>query len=113
ARRVSARVRRRPHRRRRARDRERLRAAHQPPTRASQLLMMDFDEIKQILEMMREHDIAEFELERDNVKLRLRKGAAGHWTAAPAAPQGHYAPMPAAAPAAADAVPVLAPADEA
>jgi acetyl-CoA carboxylase biotin carboxyl carrier protein len=27
---------------------------------------MDFDEIKQILEMMREHDIAEFELERDN-----------------------------------------------
>ena len=34
---------------------------------------MDFDEIKQILEMMREHDLAEFELERDNVKLRLRK----------------------------------------
>jgi acetyl-CoA carboxylase biotin carboxyl carrier protein len=74
---------------------------------------MDFDEIKQILEMMREHDIAEFELERDNVKLRLRKNAAGHWTAAPAAPPGHYAPpMPGPA-AAADAPPVLAPADEA
>ena len=39
---------------------------------------MNFDDIKQILDMMREHDIAEFELERDNVKLRLRKNAAGH-----------------------------------
>ena len=34
---------------------------------------MDLDEIKQILEMMREHELAEFELERDGVKLRLRK----------------------------------------
>jgi acetyl-CoA carboxylase biotin carboxyl carrier protein len=78
---------------------------------------MTFDEIKQILEMMREHDIAEFELERDNVKLRLRKQSAGHWTAAPAAPQVHYVPpmpsAPAQAPAAADASPVLAPTDEA
>jgi len=78
---------------------------------------MDFDDIKQILEMMREHDLAEFELERDNVKLRLRKNTAGHWSAAPAAPPGHYAPpTPAAAPAAgapADASPVLAAADEA
>jgi len=47
---------------------------------------MTFDEIRQILEMMREHDIAEFELERDNIKLRLRKQSAGHWSAAPAAP---------------------------
>jgi acetyl-CoA carboxylase biotin carboxyl carrier protein len=78
---------------------------------------MDFDEIKQILEMMREHDIAEFELERDNVKLRLRKGAAGHWTAVPAAPQGHYAPpmMPPAPTAGppADGAAVLPPGDEA
>ena len=78
---------------------------------------MTFDEIKQILEMMREHDIAEFELERDNVKLRLRKQSAGHWSATPAAPQVQYAPpMPSAppqAPAAADASPVLAPTDEA
>ena len=76
---------------------------------------MDFDEIKQILDMMREHDIAEFELERDNVKLRLRKGAAGHWTPAPAHAQ--YAPAAPAVPqvpaAAIDASPVLAPADEA
>ena len=45
---------------------------------------MDFDEIKQILEMMREHELSEFELERDNFKLRVRKNTAGHW--APAAP---------------------------
>ena len=53
---------------------------------------MDFDEIKQILEMMREHDVAEFELERDNLKLRLRKNASGHWTGLPQPPQGQYTP---------------------
>jgi len=40
---------------------------------------MDLDEIKQILEMMREHELAEFELERDDFKLRLRKNSAGGW----------------------------------
>ena len=39
---------------------------------------MDLDEIKLVLEMMREHDLAEFELERDGVKLRLRKNT-GQW----------------------------------
>ena len=63
---------------------------------------MDFDEIKQILEMMREHDVAEFELERDNLKLRLRKSAAGQWTGIQPAGPGTYAPsLPPAAPAAA------------
>lgn len=77
---------------------------------------MDFDEIKQILEMMREYDIAEFELERDNVKLRLRKTAAGHWTPMPPAPQAHYMPMPppaAAAAAPADGATVMGTGDEA
>jgi acetyl-CoA carboxylase biotin carboxyl carrier protein len=67
--------------------------------------------------MMREHDIAEFELERDNVKLRLRKNAAGHWSATPASSQAPYAPpLPSTHPAhagAVDAAPVLAPAEEA
>jgi len=80
-------------------------------------MSMNFDEIRQILDMMREHDIAEFELERDNVKLRLRKGSAAHWSVAPASSQSPYAPpLPAAPPAAAagvEASPVLAPADEA
>jgi acetyl-CoA carboxylase biotin carboxyl carrier protein len=63
---------------------------------------MDFSEIKQILEMMREHDLAEFELERDNVKLRVRKNTGGHWVAAPAAgPHSTFVPhLPPAAPAA-------------
>jgi acetyl-CoA carboxylase biotin carboxyl carrier protein len=78
---------------------------------------MDFDEIKQILDMMREHDIAEFELERDNVKLRLRKGSVGHWSGAPAASHAAYAPpLPPGSQAAAgplDSSHVLAPADEA
>jgi acetyl-CoA carboxylase biotin carboxyl carrier protein len=78
---------------------------------------MDFNEIKQILDMMREHDIAEFELERDNVKLRLRKGAPGHWSVAPTASHAAYPPpLPAGpqAPAGAlDSSHVLAPADEA
>jgi acetyl-CoA carboxylase biotin carboxyl carrier protein len=62
---------------------------------------MDFDEIKQILEMMREHDLAEFELERDNFKLRLRKNTGGHWLAsAPAGGHQTYVPsMPAPGPA--------------
>jgi len=78
--------------------------------------LMDFDDIKQILEMMREHGIAEFELERDNVKLRLRKGGAGQWIAAPATAEGHMAVPVAAVPptaAGADGGPVLAPAEEA
>ncbi len=35
---------------------------------------MEFDEIERILSLMREHDLAEFELERDGLKLRFRKG---------------------------------------
>ncbi|HEY6359809.1 MAG TPA: acetyl-CoA carboxylase biotin carboxyl carrier protein [Vicinamibacterales bacterium] len=55
---------------------------------------MDLDEIKQILDMMREHELSEFELERDNFKLRVRKNAAGHW--APSAPA--VAPLPSPVP---------------
>ena len=61
---------------------------------------MDFDEIKQILDMMREHELSEFELERDNFKLRIRKQGGGHWVVgAPvgAAPAHVAAPPPQAA----------------
>jgi acetyl-CoA carboxylase biotin carboxyl carrier protein len=34
---------------------------------------MNLDDIKQILELVREHDLAEFELERDGLKVRIRK----------------------------------------
>ena len=58
---------------------------------------MDLNDIKQILEMMREHDLAEFELERDGVTLRLRKAAPAPWGgAAPQMPALPYAPPPSA-----------------
>ena len=64
---------------------------------------MDLDEIKQILELMREHDLAEFELERDSSKVKLRKQSAPPVVAAaPSVPHLTYAP---AAPALAAAVP--------
>ena len=59
---------------------------------------MDFDEITRILGMMREHELSEFELERDNFKLRIRKQSGGHWVAASPQPQqGYAAPAPAPA----------------
>jgi acetyl-CoA carboxylase biotin carboxyl carrier protein len=80
--------------------------------------MMDLDEIKQILELMREHDLAELELERGEVKLRLRKATTG-WAAGPPLPAQPFTPPPpnggttAAAPTPAPAaVPVLSAADD-
>ena len=48
---------------------------------------MDFDEITKILDMMREHELSEFELERENFKIRLRKHGGGHWVTAAPPPQ--------------------------
>jgi len=39
---------------------------------------MNFDELKQILEMVREHELTEFELERDGLKIRIKKNGATH-----------------------------------
>jgi acetyl-CoA carboxylase biotin carboxyl carrier protein len=38
---------------------------------------LDFEDIERILELMRHHDLAEFELEREGLKLRVRKSSAG------------------------------------
>jgi acetyl-CoA carboxylase biotin carboxyl carrier protein len=76
---------------------------------------MDFSDIDRILELMQVHDLAEFELERDGLKLRVRKaGAAPAFHGAPVPmmpmaaaqlpPQGHPASVPA---------PLLSPAAEA
>ena len=55
---------------------------------------MNFDEIKQILDMVREHELSEFELERDNFKIRIRKNASGQWTATmPPVSHVNYAPV--------------------
>lgn len=69
---------------------------------------MDLDEIKKILDLMRENDVTEFELEQDGVKVRLRKGAGPQWSNhVPQAPTIAYAPAPVApvAAAAAEAAP--------
>jgi acetyl-CoA carboxylase biotin carboxyl carrier protein len=63
---------------------------------------MDLDEIRRILELMREHELAEFELEQEGVTLRLRKNTAGAWSggiaAMPAIPFASPPPAAAAAP---------------
>jgi acetyl-CoA carboxylase biotin carboxyl carrier protein len=58
---------------------------------------MEFDEINRILEMVREHELSEFELEREGFKIKIKKGmlinASGPFAvpmvqqAAPATPQ--------------------------
>jgi acetyl-CoA carboxylase biotin carboxyl carrier protein len=35
---------------------------------------MEFEDIERILELVRQHELSEFELERDGLKLRIRKG---------------------------------------
>jgi acetyl-CoA carboxylase biotin carboxyl carrier protein len=67
---------------------------------------MDLDEIRHILEMMREHELAEFELEREGIKLRLRKHGSGPWSGSVAPP-----PPAAFAPAAPVAPPLPPPVD--
>jgi acetyl-CoA carboxylase biotin carboxyl carrier protein len=77
---------------------------------------MNFDEIKQLLDMVREHELSEFELERDDFKIRVRKNTSGQWSATmPPVSHVNYAPVmapPMAAPAAAPTAPVLTPAQE-
>jgi acetyl-CoA carboxylase biotin carboxyl carrier protein len=59
---------------------------------------MDLDEIKKILDLMRENDLSEFELEQEGVKVRLRKNSGPQWSGhAPAMPVAGYAPPSAAA----------------
>jgi len=71
---------------------------------------MNLDDIKQILELVREHDLSEFELERDGLKVRIRKSGHEVTYVAPASamtpPMGM--PMPAAHAAPASAAPIPA-----
>jgi acetyl-CoA carboxylase biotin carboxyl carrier protein len=66
--------------------------------------MMEFEDIERILELVRQHDLAEFELEREGLKIRVRKASASYpmppaMPAAPAASLG-LLPLLAAGPAA-------------
>jgi acetyl-CoA carboxylase biotin carboxyl carrier protein len=69
---------------------------------------MDLKEIKSVIDLMTKNGLSEFELEKGDFKLRVKRGPGGEWTTsgAPAAPQvvhhhgpvGAFAPAPVAAP---------------
>jgi acetyl-CoA carboxylase biotin carboxyl carrier protein len=62
---------------------------------------LDFDDIERILELMRRHDLSEFELEREGLKIRVRKTSTGYApviTPAPIAPTGNVGSAPPLAP---------------
>ena len=77
---------------------------------------MDLQQIKQILDLVREHDLSEFEVEHDGLRLKIRKDANGAHLVTHAAPVLPAAPPPAAAPpppaAGGIATPVAADADD-
>ena len=47
---------------------------------------MTLDEIKELVEFIKGHDLDEFELEQDGVKVRIKRGSNHHAVAAPHAP---------------------------
>ena len=70
---------------------------------------MEFDEINRILDMVREHELSEFELEREGFKIRIKKGSGvavpapftapmPHQSAPPQAPAAPAAPLEAVRP---------------
>ena len=72
---------------------------------------MNLDDIKQILDLVREHDLAELEIERDGLKVRVRKAGASQplMMMPPSVPMA----MPSAVPAAAAGAPPPASLEEA
>ena len=64
---------------------------------------MELDDIRNILDLVKEHDLSEFELEVDSLKIKVRKSVGPHVIHAPALPP--YPPLPAVALAATGAAP--------
>jgi acetyl-CoA carboxylase biotin carboxyl carrier protein len=73
---------------------------------------MNLDDIRQILDLVREHDLAELEIERDGLKVRVRKAGDRVTLVPPAVPVVAPAPVNAAPPAAAPAPVPAVPAEE-
>ena len=73
---------------------------------------MDLQQIRQILDLVREHELSEFEIEHDGLRLKIRKDVNGAHVVTHAAPASHQAvgmppapapaPVPGSAPPAAD-----------
>ena len=71
---------------------------------------MEFEDIERILELVRQHDLAEFEVESGGMKLRVRKASAAFFMPPPSTPAAAPAspvqsPVPAPRPAEPEAVP--------
>ncbi len=77
-----------------------------PPSSANRTLM-DIDQLKQILDLVQQHDLAEFEVEHEGLRLRLRRQAPGSaaGVSAPGGAAATPAPASSAAAVAAAAVP--------
>ena len=67
---------------------------------------MELDQIKAIVEMMKENDLSEFSMENDGLKIRIKRGPEGFQPTVTIAP---VAPAQVAAAAPAPATPVVAP----
>jgi acetyl-CoA carboxylase biotin carboxyl carrier protein len=67
---------------------------------------MNLDDIRQILDLVREHDLAELEIERDGLKVRVRKAGDRVDVLPPAAIPPVAAPINASPPAPAPTAPV-------
>jgi len=73
---------------------------------------MDLQQIKQILDLVREHELSEFEIEHDGLRLKVRKDANGSHAIslpAPSAAPPAIAPAPGALHAPATAAPAALP----
>jgi acetyl-CoA carboxylase biotin carboxyl carrier protein len=68
---------------------------------------VNLDDVREILALMRDNGLSEFEIERDGLKLRLRKDSAGTVVTAPLVAAA-YTPSAVALPAAAPAGPPVA-----
>jgi acetyl-CoA carboxylase biotin carboxyl carrier protein len=62
---------------------------------------LDLDQIKSILDLVREHELSEFEIEHDGLRLKIRKDANGAHVVAHATPALPIVTLPHAAPPAA------------
>ena len=61
---------------------------------------MDLNQLRQLLDLVKEHDLSEFEVEHEGLRLRVRKDPSGPRAVAspPSAPAGGAAAAPAVAP---------------
>jgi acetyl-CoA carboxylase biotin carboxyl carrier protein len=65
---------------------------------------LDLDQLKQILDLVREHELTAFEVEQDGLRLKVRKEPSGTFVSVPAAP-----PPAVAAPGGPQGAPAAAP----